>query len=140
MATINLREFYPWYTHDEIVDVPDVIAAELMAGRRYDYNYKQRVRRNMAFYSLDAEDGIETAVIYRDRTPWELIEMAEQHCRLCRALNSLPEIQGRRIEAHFILGKSRAEIAEAEGVSENSVNVAIKRGLLAMRKFLQKNN
>ena len=32
MATINLRDFYPWYQHNEFVDVPDVIAAELMAG------------------------------------------------------------------------------------------------------------
>ena len=65
-----------------------------------------------------------------------VLEIREQYCRLCHALNSLPEIQGRRIEAHFLLGKSRKEIAEAEGVSENSVNVAIKRGLMAMKKYL----
>ena len=50
------------------------------------------------------------------------------------ALNSLPEIQGRRIDAHIILGKSIKEIAEAEGVHEESVRQSIKRGLERMKK------
>ena len=40
----------------------------------------------------------------------------QRFIRLWNALNSLPEIQGRRIDAHIILGKSIKEIAEAEGV------------------------
>ena len=140
MATINLREFYPFYTHDYFVEVPDEIAAALEEAERLERNYIRRTFYNKAYYSLDAEDGIETAatITYRDRTPWELIEMAEQHCRLCRALNSLPEIQGRRIEAHYILGKSQREIAEAEGVSERNVRKSIAHGLAAMRTFLKK--
>ncbi len=63
--------------------------------------------------------------------------MTEQHCALCRALNSLPELQGRRIEAHFILGKSRKEIAKSEGVTESSVNECIVRGLKAMKIFIK---
>lgn len=55
----------------------------------------------------------------------------------CRngALNSLPEIQGRRIDAHIILGKSIKEIAEAEGVHEESIRQSIKRGLERMKKI-----
>jgi RNA polymerase sigma-70 factor (ECF subfamily) len=64
--------------------------------------------------------------------------MMERHCRLCRALNSLPEIQGRRIEAHYILGKSQAEIAKAEGVTKGSVSISIQKGLEAMKKYLKK--
>ena len=45
-----------------------------------------------------------------------------------------PEIQGRRIDAHIILGKSIKEIAEAEGVHEESVRQSIKRGLERMKK------
>ena len=58
----------------------------------------------------------------------------ELFIRLWNALNSLPEIQGRRIDAHIILGKSIKEIAEAEGVHEESVRQSIKRGLERMKK------
>jgi len=47
----------------------------------------------------------------------------------------LPEIQGRRIDAHIILRKSIKEIAEAEGVHEESVRQSIKRGLERMNKL-----
>lgn len=39
--------------------------------------------------------------------------MKERFCRLCCAINSLPETQGRRVEAHFLLGKSIKEIPNA---------------------------
>ena len=58
----------------------------------------------------------------------------ELFIRLWNALNSLPAIQGRRIDAHIILGKSIKEIAEAEGVHEESVRQSIKRGLERMKK------
>ncbi len=48
-------------------------------------------------------------------------------CRLCNALNSLPETQGRRVEAHFILGMSKADIARAEGVAKSRVSESIER-------------
>jgi RNA polymerase sigma-70 factor (ECF subfamily) len=140
MATINLRDFYPWYTHDEIVEVADEIAAELFADKRYEKIHKQRIRRNMAFYSLDVEDGIEaSAIACHSDNPEHVFAMMENHCRLCQALNSLPEIQGRRVEAHYLLGKSRKEIAEAEGVSESSVNESIDRGLKAMKRVFSNN-
>jgi len=49
------------------------------------------------------------------------------------------DIQGRRVEAHYLLGKSQKEIAEAEGVVQSSVSESIKKGLAAMKKFLRKN-
>ena len=138
MATINLRDFYLWYTHDEYVDVPDAIAAELFADRRYNRTHERTVRRNKV-HSLDAEDGTEAAAsIHLSDSPEAVYEMMERHCRLCRALNSLPEIQGRRIEAHYILGKSQAEIAKAEGVTKGSVSISIQKGLEAMKKYLKK--
>ncbi|WP_236838193.1 sigma-70 region 4 domain-containing protein, partial [Bifidobacterium breve] len=59
----------------------------------------------------------------------------ETFLRLWNALNSLPEIQGRRIDAYIILGKSIKEIAEAEGVHEESIRQSIKRGLERMKKL-----
>ena len=139
MAKINLRDFYPWYTHDEFVEVPDVIAEELFADRRYHKSHAQRIRRNKAFYSLDAGDGIEaSAIVSSTDNPEAVLEMMERHCRICRALNSLPEIQGRRIEAHYILGKSVKEIATAEGVHERTIRKALTRGLEAMKKYMKK--
>ena len=139
MAKINLRDFYPWYSHDEFVDVPDVIVAELIADRRYEKVYKQHIRRNKAFYSLDAGDGIEAlAIICYDDSPERIYALMEQHCRLCCVLNSLPEIQGRRVEAHYLLGMSITEIARHEGVGKSSVTESIKHGLENMRIFLRK--
>jgi RNA polymerase sigma-70 factor (ECF subfamily) len=137
MATINLRDFYPWYRQDEFIDVPEVIVSELLAARRYERQHARRMQRNNSQYSLNAEDGIENAVLYHDLEPWAVIEMMERHCRLCRALNSLPEIQGRRVEAHYLLGKSKREIAESESVSVSAVDQSISRGLQAMKIFLR---
>jgi RNA polymerase sigma-70 factor (ECF subfamily) len=138
MATINLRDYYPWYTQDEFLEVSDEVAAELAADQRYQKTHEQRVRRNKSFYSLDRDDGIEldSIVCYND-CPERIFDMMERYCALCRALNALPEIQGRRIDAHFLLGISQPKIAEDEGVSEVAVYKSIVKGLTAMEKSLR---
>lgn len=122
MATINLQDFYPWYKQDEFVDVPDVIAAELFADRRYHKAHEQRMRSNKAFYPLDVDDGIEaSAIVHFVTSSKAVLEMKEWFCRLCCALNSLPETQGRRVEVHFLLGKSIKEIAEVDCTGERNI-------------------
>ena len=59
MTTINLKDFYAWYTHDEYVEISDEVAEELKADKRYEAAYRRRVTRNKAQYSLDCDDGIE---------------------------------------------------------------------------------
>ena len=59
MTTINLKDFYPWYTHDEYIEVSEEVADELRASRLYEAAYQRRIVRNKAQYSLDCEDGIE---------------------------------------------------------------------------------
>lgn len=86
-------------------------------------------------YSLDADDGIESEAVYTSLTPHEIMERQCEFCRLCCALNSLPDTQGRRVEAHYILGESITDIAKAEGVS--SVSESIRAGLRSMKKYLQ---
>ncbi len=135
MATINLRDFYPWYIEDQLIDVPDEVAEVLRADKLYEAAHQRRVTRNKAQYSLDCDDGIEYSACLSEPTPQELLERKETFCRLCRALNSLPETQGRRIDACIILGKSVKEVAEAEGVCEDTVRQSIKRGLERMRKI-----
>ena len=58
MTTINLKDFYPWYTHDEYIEVSDEVAEELIASKRREAAHAERVRYNKAFYSLDCDDGI----------------------------------------------------------------------------------
>ena len=138
MVTINLRDFYPWYEQDELVEVSVAVAEELLADKRYHKAHVRRVFRNKAQYSLDADDGIESRALSTVASPHEVMEYKHTFCRLCRALNSLPEAQGQRIEAHYILGMSKASIALAEDVTEKSVRQSIKRGLQNMRQYLKK--
>ena len=139
MATINLKDFYSWYTHDELVEVSDEIAAELFADKRYHKSHDRLMKRNKS-YSLDFEADMESAAVAcHSDNPEYILTMMENHCQLCQALNSLPEIQGRRIDAHFLLGKSRKEIAQVEGVCERAVNYSIERGLRMMKKYFSNN-
>lgn len=140
MTTINLREFYPTYTHDEFVEVTDEVVAELIADKRYEQAHARRMRRNKATYSLDEENGTDEEVytVCNMLSPETVLDLMERHCRLCRSLNSLPEIQGRRIEAHYILGISIQDIAKSEGVGERNIRKSITRGLEAMKKYFNK--
>ncbi len=139
MKTINLRDYYPFYTQDAMIEVADEVAEALTEAERLERNFLRRMFYNKAQYSLDAEDGIETSASECHIISTEaVLEMMERHCCLCRALNSLPEIQGRRIEAHYLLGQSQKEIAEAEGVSITAVCKSLKKGLKMMKIFLKR--
>ena len=139
MTTINLKDFYPWYTHDEYIWVSDEVAAELLESRRHEAAHAERVRYNKAYYSLDCDDGIEYSACLHEPSPQELMDRKELFFRLWNALNSLPEIQGRRVDAHLILGKSYRQIAREEGVDKSAVRCSVKSGIKRMKKYLQKN-
>ena len=139
MTTINMKDFYYWYIVDELVEVPDEVAEVLLASRRNEAAYQRRLTRNKAFYSLDCDDGIEYSACLHEPTPQELLERMELFIRLWNALNSLPEIQGRRVDAHLILGRSFRRIAREEGVSKSAVRDSVYCGLESMKKYLRKN-
>lgn len=138
MTTINLKDFYFWYTQDEYIEVSEEVAAALREDKLYEAAYQRRVVRNKAQYSLDCDDGIEYSVCLSQPTPQELMERTERFCDLWDALNTLPEIQGRRVDACIIEGVSYKSVAEAEGVKESSIRESVKCGLENMRKFLKK--
>ena len=73
MKEINLREFYPWYMEDVMVEVTEEVAEELLAGQRYIKASRRRIYRNKAYYSLDAEEGIEYSACFSNPSPQELI-------------------------------------------------------------------
>ena len=134
MTTINLKDFYYWYTQDQFIEVTEEVAEALRASVRYDAASQRRPTRHKAQHSRDCEDGNEYSACLHGPTPQELRERMELLIRLWNAHNSLPEIQGRRIDAHIILGISIKAIAEADGVHEESVRQSIKRGLERMKK------
>jgi DNA-directed RNA polymerase specialized sigma24 family protein len=136
MKTINLRDFYPWYAHDELVEVSNKVAAALIEGKRYEKAYMRDLYRSEAHYTLDAENGIESKAVFPEMTPHAVLEYKEQFCRLCRAINSLPEKQGRRIESHFVLGMSIKKIAKNESVNERNIRNSLRKGIAGMKGFL----
>lgn len=139
MTTINLKDFYYWYIQDQFIEVSEEVAEVLRASVRYEAAYQRRLTRHKAQYSLDCEDGIEYSACLHEPTPQEVLELKERFVQLWNALNSLPEIQGRRVDAHLILGKSYREIARAEGVDKSAVRHSVLCGIEAMKKYLRKN-
>ena len=68
MTTINLEDFYPWYTQDEYMEVSNEVAEERRTNKRYEAACRRRVTRNKAQYSLDCDDGIECSACVFERT------------------------------------------------------------------------
>lgn len=136
MTFINLRDFYPWYTADQIVQVSDEVYEELVACRRSEVSYQRRALRHKAQYSLDAEDGIESHILHMEPSPEDLVLREELFYELWNALNSLPELQGKRVEACVLNSMSYRERGRREKVNASSIREAVKKGLATMRKYL----
>ena len=120
------------------IEVSDEVAAALKADKLYEAAYQRKVMRNKAQYSLDCDDGIEYSACQHELSPQELLERKELFFHLWNALNSLPEVQGVRVEAHLILGKSYTRIAQEQGADRSAVRRSVKRGKTAMKKYLKK--
>ena len=74
MATINLKDFYYWYTRDQFIEVSDEVAEVFLADTRHEMAYQRRLSRHKAQYSLDCDDGIEYSACLHEPTPQELLE------------------------------------------------------------------
>lgn len=64
------------------------------------------------------------------------IEMQDKVKRVREVLNSLPEVQKRRLIKHFFYGKSSRKIAKEEGVNYSAVDKSIALGIKNLRKLL----
>jgi RNA polymerase sigma-70 factor (ECF subfamily) len=71
-------------------------------------------------------------------SPYEIVEQQQMKAALYRAILSLPEKQFKRIYAHFFLGMSKPEIAQAEGVSNQTIRQSISRAVISLQKTLKK--
>ena len=137
MTTINLRELYPWYTEDAFIEVSDEVAAFLEEDKRLQINYAQYIRDNRAFYSLDADDGIEAEALNLPEQPDEALERMELERLLKEALAQLTETQRGRLLASVLDKMTAVEIAAAESVSKASVGESINRAIVRLEKNLK---
>lgn len=138
MSTINLRDYYPFYTADCFIEVPDEVADALAAFERAEAALRLRTYRHKAYFSLDRGDGIEHEALFVSLSPEEVYERKVTKQELHAAIAGLPDKQAKRVYAHFILGMRKSEIARTEGVHEKVIRLAIERGLRNMEKYLKK--
>ena len=96
MGKINLRDIYPcYYTKEQEIEVSDEVAALFSDGEVEEESYPRILRRNNAYYSLDAGDGIEKHVLFPPRLPEEKTPAEIE--QLYAAIAALPEKQSIRI-------------------------------------------
>ena len=137
MKKINLKDYYPYYTQDTIVEVPDEVAELLREYKLAEASYILRTYRHKAYFSLDYDTSVEHDALVIILTPAEILEQKEENARLYQALASLPEKQRNRITSHFLLGMSLSEIAKSEGSAVSSVHEGIQRGIRRLKKILE---
>lgn len=138
MATINLRDHYPFYQQDIYVDVPESVVMQLSQWEREERTYNQKKRRYQAVYSLDWGDGLESQALFSVMSPDEHYEKKLTREQLHTAISALPDKQAKRIYAHCVLGMSKSAIAVSEGVSSVAVSASIFRGLRQLEQFFKK--
>ena len=138
MKTINLRDYYPYYTRDTFVDLPDEVIAAIKPYRAEEQAHRRRMYRNKV-YSLDM-DGMENHVMFTALSPCELYERKLTYQELYAAIADLPDKQAQRIYAHYFMKMSMSAIARTEGVSRMAVSASIERGLRQMEKWLKTTN
>ena len=137
MKEINLREYYPYYTTDKIVKVPDEVADLLHEYKLNEAAHFLRTYRHKAYFSLDYDANVERDALVIVLTPAEILEQEEETAQLYRAVAMLPEKQRNRITSHFLLGMSISEIAKSENSAPSSVHEGIQRGLRRLKKILE---
>ena len=111
MAIINLRDYYPFYTSDYFMEVPEDVVEMFKEFDRKEAAYRLRTYRHKAYYSLDRNDGIEHEALFVAFSPYELYERKVTIQELYTAISRLPDKQAKRIYAHFILGLTKQDIA-----------------------------
>lgn len=140
-TTIDLKGIYknPIIEDSNLVKVTNEVADELLAEKRNKKAYDRRMRYNKVLFT-DMETEIEaTESEYYNNSPERILDSIDPYHDLYCALNSLPEIQRRRVTAHYLHGISQKKIALNEGVSEAAICLSIEIGLKNMKKYFQNN-
>ena len=146
MAVINLRKYYyPAYTKDTFIEVPDEVAAVLEECRLYE-NRQEGRKSYYHVYSIDQSPAIENHAMFLVLSPEELMIQAEDEANaelmlehLADAILLLSPIQARRLHARFVLKKKFRESAADEGVSGSCAAVSVTSAVRRLQRFFEKN-
>ena len=84
MKEINLRDYYPFYTQDVIVEVPDEVADLLRELKLADAASFLRTYRHKAYFSLDYDTNVERDALVVVLTPADILEQKEENDRWSR--------------------------------------------------------
>ncbi len=142
MAIVNLRKhYYPLYTKDTFIEVPDEVAAAMEECRLYE-NRQEGRKSYYHVYSMDCSPGIENHAMFPVQSPEDLIireidEAAEELLleRLAEAIAHLSPTQARRLHARFALKKKFREIAADESISGSCACDSVTGALKNCRRF-----
>jgi len=136
MKKLKMKEEYDWYSENDYMEISDELAEFFDTERKREEAYDRKRRRYKATNSLDADNGIEKAVLHKPKTPEEIfIENEDKEARYV-AMMKLPEIQRRRYYMYFYQKLKMKRIAEIEGVTEAAVSLTISKAEKNIKKFL----
>lgn len=137
MTRINLKDYYPHYTEDCYIDVPDELAELFRYFDAKEATYERKLRYHHSYFSLDRGDGIEKDILYVSLSPAEIYERKVTREQLYAAMETLTDRQAKHIYAHFFLGLKKSQIAATEGVGRDVVGESIEQGLIRIEKYLK---
>ena len=146
MTVINLRKYYyPIYTRDTFMEVPDEVAEAIIEGQRIERREDGK-KTYHGVYSLDASIGIENHAMFLVPSPEDILletqeqaEYEELLARLAEAISRLTPTQARRLHARYALKKKLREIAADEGISGSCVSASLDGAIRKLQKIFAKN-
>ena len=146
MTVINLRKYYyPIYTRDTFMEVPDEVAEAIIEGQRIERREDGK-KSYHGVYSLDASIGIENHAMFLAPSPEDILLEAQEQAeyeellaRLAEAISSLTPTQARRLHARYALKKKLREIAADEGISGSCVSASLDGAIRKLQKIFAKN-
>lgn len=135
MKKINLRDYYPFYTSDTFIELPDELVAIFDAYNKAESAYQRQKYRYKAHYSLDCNDGIEHDILFVSLSPDELYERKLTSEQLHAAIAALPDKQAKRIYAHYFLGMSKAAIPRQKVSAKVQLENPLKTDFMASKNI-----
>lgn len=116
MKEINLRDYYPFYTTDTLVEVPDEVADLLHEYKLNEAAYILRTYRHKAYFSLDYDANVERDVLIVQPSPFEILEQRRMTetlrkaetanlCALFFRYEQCCDCESRRLRDYFCAGQ-----------------------------------
>ena len=146
MTVINLRKYYyPIYTRDTFMEVPDEVAEAIIEGQRIERREDGK-KTYHGVYSLDASVGMENHAMFLAPSPEDILVEAQEQAeyeellaRLYEAISYLSPTQARRLHARYALKKKFREIAADEGISGSCACDSVTGALKKLQKIFAQN-